>query len=162
VAEPPVVNSSPLIVLAQGGWLDLLQVAGELILIPQTVAAEVRRFDLPDVAKRAIAGTSWPAVVDSGPIPSAVRQLHIDPGEEAVLAWALAHPGTVAVIDDRRGRRAAATLNIPTIGTLGLILEAKRRAMIPAARPVVDHLLRTTNWYLSVPFREQALARVGE
>jgi predicted nucleic acid-binding protein len=100
--------------------------------------------------------------VDSGPIPSAVKQLRIDPGEEAVLAWALAHPGTLTIIDDRRGRRAAASLNIPTIGTFGLILEAKRRAIIPAARPVVERLLHTTSWYLSVPFREAALARVGE
>jgi predicted nucleic acid-binding protein len=65
-------------------------------------------------------------------------------------------------MDDRRGRRAAATIGVPVIGTLGLILVAKRQGVIGAARPVVEHLLRTTDWYLSVSFREQALARVGE
>jgi predicted nucleic acid-binding protein len=106
--------------------------------------------------------TSWLEVVDIGPVTQAITTLVLDRGEEAVLSWALAHPGTVAIMDDRRGRRAAATIGVPVIGTLGLILAAKRRGVIGSARPVVEHLLRTTDWYLSASFREQALARVGE
>jgi predicted nucleic acid-binding protein len=162
VADPPIANTSPLIVLAQGGRLDLLRVAGEQILIPRAVEREVRRFDLPDATKKVIVETPWLKVVDSGPVPPIISGLGLDHGEEAVLAWALAHSGTLAIIDDRRGRRAATAIGVPVVGTLGLILEAKRRAIIPAARPVVEHLLRTTDWYLSASFREQALARVGE
>jgi predicted nucleic acid-binding protein len=32
-------------------------------------------------------------------------------------------------------------LNIPVIGMLGMVLAAKRRSWIPAAKPVIDRLL---------------------
>ena len=102
-------------------------------------------------------------MVEPQSIPDSVRQHGLDPGDEAGLAWALAHPGTAAIIDDRRGRRVASVLGIPVVGTLGLIIEAKRRGTIPAARPVVDQLLlRTTDWYLDARVREHALRGIGE
>jgi predicted nucleic acid-binding protein len=91
-----------------------------------------------------------------------VRRYRLDAGEEAVIAWALSRPGTLAILDDERGRRAAMALGIPVIGTLGVVLNAKRLGVIEAARPVVDHLLSATGWYLSRTVRDVALARVGE
>ena len=41
-------------------------------------------------------------------------------GESTVLAWALAHPGARAIIDDLHGRRCAEALGIPLRGTVGL------------------------------------------
>lgn len=162
MSEPPVVDASPLIVLAQAERFDLLRVAGDRILVPRPVALEVLRPGSPDAAAAAIRSSPWITVVDAGSPPDAVRQQRLDPGEEAVLTWALAHPGTAAIIDDRRGRRAAAALGIPVIGLLGIILDAKRVGMIPAARPVVEHLLTTTDWYISAELVERVLARVGE
>lgn len=144
VAEPPAADASPLIILAQGGWLDLLRVAGERILVPRAVAREVRRAGVADAAAQALDSTAWLEIVDVGPVPARLRQYYLDPGEEAVLTWALAHPGTAAIIDEHRGRQVAHALGLPVVGTLGLIIEAKLRGMIPAARPVIEHLLRTT------------------
>jgi predicted nucleic acid-binding protein len=42
MAEPPVVNASPLLILARAGRLDLLQLLGDRILVPEAVATEVR------------------------------------------------------------------------------------------------------------------------
>ena len=43
-----------------------------------------------------------------------------------MLAWAHAHPGAEAIIDDLAGRRCAAAFSIPVRGTLGLALIAKQ------------------------------------
>jgi len=42
--EPPVVNASPLILLAQAGLMDLLKLAGEPVLVP--VAERLRATGL--------------------------------------------------------------------------------------------------------------------
>ena len=47
-----------------------------------------------------------------------------------------------AVIDDLAVRKSAASLGIPVTGTLGIVLRARRQGIIPAARPVVEDLLR--------------------
>ena len=161
VAEAPVVDASPFIVLAQGSRLDLLRLAGEQIVMTRPVEQEVRRGP-GDATVAALDSAAWIRVVESGPAPAELQEHRRDPGEAAVVTWALAHPGAIALLDDRRGRRAARTLGIPVLGTLGLVLDAKRRGAIPAARPVIEQLLRATGWYLSPAVIETALTRVGE
>lgn len=58
-------------------------------------------------------------------------------------------------------RRCATTLGIPVRGTLGLVLTAKQRGTIGAARPVLEQL-RLHGMYLSDRVMERALALVGE
>lgn len=78
-----------------------------------------------------------------------------------MLAWAHSHPGTEAIVDDLAARRCAASLGIPVRGTLGLVLMAKRRGIIPAARPIVEQL-RQAGMYLSDRVIQQALILVEE
>jgi len=82
-------------------------------------------------------------------------------GESSVLAWAHAHPGTEVIIDDLSGRRCAASLGIPVRGTLGLVLAAKKRGIIPMARPVLESL-RQSGMYLSQRVMDRALLLVDE
>jgi predicted nucleic acid-binding protein len=88
-------------------------------------------------------------------------QWGLGPGESAVLTDSLGLPGSRAVIDDLAGRKCAASLGIPVIGTLGIVLRARRQGIIPAARPVVEDLLRG-GMFLSRPLLDRALALVGE
>jgi predicted nucleic acid-binding protein len=82
-------------------------------------------------------------------------------GESSVLALANQHHGTEAIIDDLAGRKCAASLNIPVRGTLGIVLIAKKRNLIPKARPVIEDML-TAGLYLSRKVVDEALKRVGE
>lgn len=158
----PVVNASPFIVLALSGRLDLLRLDSTGIIIPRRVHDEVTDRSPPDAAAESMRTVPWIEVVEVGRAPAAVRAHRLDRGEEEVLTWALAHPGTLAVLDDRRGRRAAMILGVPFTGTLGLVLDAKRRGAIDAARPVIEDILRRTGWRLSPSLVEAALAEVGE
>jgi predicted nucleic acid-binding protein len=66
-----------------------------------------------------------------------------------------------AIIDDLAGRRCAALLGIPVRGTLGIVLTAKQRGVIPAARPVLECLIQS-GLYLSRRILDTGLQRVGE
>lgn len=52
-------------------------------------------------------------------------------------------------------------VGIPVRGTLGLVLAAKQRGDIPAARPILEKL-RQSGMYLSDRVVNEALALVGE
>jgi predicted nucleic acid-binding protein len=104
---------------------------------------------------------SWLHQVDDVAIPAEIRVWDLGAGETAVLASAKATPGSIAIIEDLQGRRCAASLSIRVIGTLGVVLAARRRDVIPAARPVVDELVRT-GMHLARRVVADALALVGE
>jgi predicted nucleic acid-binding protein len=161
VAERPAVNASPLILLARGGLLDLLRLAGDEVVVPTRVATEIQRRGPDDPTVRALTNTSWLVRLETPPVPALIQAWDLGAGESSVLAWAHAYPGTEAIVDDLPARRCAAALGIPVRGTLGLVLTAKRRGVIPAARPIVEQL-RRTGMYLSEHIVHQALALVGE
>jgi predicted nucleic acid-binding protein len=161
LAERPAVNASPLIFLARAGLLEFLQLAGPEIVVPSAVADEIRREGPNDPAARALEATAWLKVVEAPPLPPVVQGWDLGAGESAVLAWAHAHPGTLAIVDDLAGRRCAAALRIPVRGTLGLVLIAKQRGKIKAARPVLESM-RASGMYLSEAALNRALALVGE
>jgi predicted nucleic acid-binding protein len=161
VGEPAVTNASPLIFLARGGYLDLLQLTGDRVLVPMPVAREIRARGSHDVTARALEETPWLKVVDPPEVPSFIQAWDLGPGESAVLAWAHAHAGCEAIIDDLAARRCAITFGIPLRGTLGLVLLAKRRGRFPLARPILEEL-RRGGMYLSDRTLDQALALIGE
>lgn len=109
--EWPVVNASPLIVLARAGRLDLLRLLAERVLVPSEVVDEVRVHS--DEAARAVADQKWLEQVQAAPIPEVIKAWDLGRGESAVLSWALAHPGTVAVVDDYAPGPARRCLGLP-------------------------------------------------
>jgi predicted nucleic acid-binding protein len=158
---PPVIDTSPLIFLTTGNYLHLLQMLYPKVCVPQMVAKEVRQYGEADPAYQSIQAADWLIEVDTPAIPQSVQDCGLDPGESAVLAWAKQHSGTEAILDDLASRRCAQRLGIPVRGTLGLVLVAKQRGHIPAARPVIANL-KQAGMYLSDRVINQALALVGE
>jgi len=161
VTEPPVVNASPLIYLGYAGLIPLLQGAGSPVLVTETVAEEIRRRGLRDPTVQILSAVSWLKEVKPVVERPEVTLWDLGAGETSVLSWALQHPGCMAILDDRAARRCAQALGIPLIGTLGLVLRAKRQGQIAAARPILRKL-REVGMYLSDRIVEQALRLVGE
>lgn len=161
MTEPPVVNASPLIYLAHAGFLDLLQTLGPVLLVPQPVAEEILRRGPGDPTARALNSLPWLRLVEPPDIPAKILDWDLGPGEASVLSWAFRYSGTLAVLDDLAGRRCAETLEISLIGTLGIVLKAKRTGRISAARPVMKRLIEV-GMYLSDGVLNKALSLVGE
>ncbi len=160
MADDAVVNASPLIYLTGAGQIGLLRLAATQVLVPEAVGEEVGRWGEDDPVARTLATTSWLKRVRNPEAHALIQAWDLGPGETAVLSLALATK-SLAIVDDLAARRCAATLGIPVRGTLGLVLTAKRRGAIPAARPLLDEM-REAGMYLSVALMNQALTLVGE
>jgi predicted nucleic acid-binding protein len=159
LAEAPAVDASPLIYLARTGNLFILKALAPAFLIPEPVLDEIRAKD--DAVLADVRAAPWLSAVPPPSIPQTLLAWDLGKGEASVLAWALSRPGTIAVLDDQRARSYAQWHGIPVIGTLGIVLGAKRQGMVPLARPIVQALI-AGGMYLSKAVADKALALVGE
>jgi len=144
VALLRVVNASPLILLGKIRQLAFLHEGGREVIVPTAVFEEVedpnRPGDLPgwNPSGRPIGR------VDNVPVPPEVLRFALDPGESMVLAVALARQAVgddvEVVLDEKKGRNAARSLDLPLVGTAGLLLRAKSDGRIASVAPWLDEL----------------------
>ena len=138
MAEQWVVNASPLIVLAKIGMLDLLGQLADEVVVPRAVVQEILAGPEDDPARVFLSSAPLP-VVDE-PAHPIILGWDLGKGETAVLSYAFMHAEWKVVIDDGAARRCARALGIPMIGTLGIILRARKLGYIPAAAPLLRAL----------------------
>ena len=152
-----VANASPLITLAKVGALALLAPPGRQLIVPEAVAAEVRAGPASDPARLALeagfAHALEPAEHDAG-----VLEWGLGAGESMVIAVARRR-GAVAILDDAEARGAARVLGVRVIGTLGVVLLARREGRIESAAAVM-RALQAAGLRLDPVLLREALARV--
>ncbi len=155
-----MVDASPLIHLARTRNIHLLTTLGPAIVVPAPVYAEVLAKTSDETA-RIVRETPWLNRVPGPAVSPQVLRWDLGAGESAVLTWAQDHPGSLAILDDAKARRMAQASHLPVIGTLGIVLRAKRRGLIPLARPIIENLI-AHGMYLSAPVVRESLALVDE
>lgn len=160
MAETWVVNASPLIVLGKAGRLALIDELCDAAFLPDAVATEILAGPADDPARLSVTA-GWGRRVSPRQIPASLVEWGLGAGETAVLAVAMEHMPCTALLDDAAGRSAARTLGIPVLGTLGLIVRAKVRGLVPSAARVFDDL-RQAGLYLDDSIIEAALRHIGE
>lgn len=71
-----------------------------------------------------------------------IEQLKVtlDPGEASAITLALETENSVLIIDEKKGRKVAAILNIAIIGTLKVLLIAKNRGFIVSVKEIVNEM----------------------
>ena len=82
-------------------------------------------------------------------------------GEGQVLTLALKSINSGAVLDDLQARKCARLFEIPLIGSLGLIVAAKRRGVLPAVKPAFDQI-KALGLYIAPKIIDQVLLSIGE
>ena len=96
-----------------------------------------------------------------GPVESAVAAWDLGRGESRVLSYGLRHDEWTAVVDDGSARRCAKGLDISVVGTLGVLVVAKRIGPLETVRPAVEALERA-GLHVSQDLIDHVLRVVGE
>jgi predicted nucleic acid-binding protein len=149
-----VSNASPLIALARIQQLDLLAAIFESVLIPPAVAHEIAP-SIPVLP-------TWLRIQAPNVLPPAsLLRRRLGDGEWEALALAVELKADWIILDDLPARRSAEASGLHVIGTLGLLLEAKRVGHIRTIRAELDKLLETS-FFLSPQLYDQLLIIAGE
>jgi predicted nucleic acid-binding protein len=159
-SESWVVNASPLILLGKIGQLGLLEALAPLTSVPEAVVEELAAGAGPDPEDGLTFAWAKARTVPDVAVPQSIAGWDLGAGESQVLAHCLVGAKR-AVLDDGEARAAARVHGVRLIGTLGVILRARRAKVIAAARPVIEQL-RERGAYLADDLVEAALRRVGE
>lgn len=149
--SPIVADSSVVIAYHEIGILGLLQTLFQEILVPPAVAQEVR----PSLGVL----PSWMNEVRPTHIHEAVQRLDI--GEREALSLALEFPVSTVLVDDLPARRVAERLQVPIIGSVGILLIAKEQRQIELVGPYMN-AMRATSLYLADRVYQGILRAAGE
>lgn len=101
------------------------------------------------------------AIKDGTPELVTAFGLQVDQGEAEALAIAIQTPGATLLMDDARGRTVAKAAGLKTIGTLGILILARRSGHLANLKPAIQEL-KNAGWYISDKWVEAALNAVGE
>jgi len=68
----------------------------------------------------------------------------------------------MVLIDERRARAVATRLGLNGVGVLGVLVEAKPKALISQLKPILDDLITRAGFWVSAQLYERVLQAVGE
>jgi predicted nucleic acid-binding protein len=153
-----VCDAGPLIALGRLDLLGLLPRLFRQAYVPEAVLAEcVARPALLDAQRIRSACDSGQLIVRAA-TPIAARSLGI--GERSAIGAAL-EISAALLADDRAARRQALALGIIVIGSLGVLVQARRSNLLPQVAPLIE-VLRSSGYRLSDDAARAALTAAGE
>jgi len=157
-----VADSGPLIALARLDLLRLLPSQFDGALVPDVVLSECT-VQIHRPGARAILAAKEAGTLQAAPVPDVERfaAAHLlDPGEAAALLLARER-SCPALVDERRGRRVAARLGIPLVGTVGVLLAARKAGEVAALAPLLE-AMTAFGYRLPPDLVREALRRAQE
>jgi predicted nucleic acid-binding protein len=155
------MNASPIICMMKAGIIEVLPALFKDIVVPQEVKREILVRGRTDLKGEVLASYQWIRLVNDIVVAPQVASWDLGQGESAVISFALDNPDFWTVIDDREARRCATALHCRHTGTLGIIVLAKRRGIIPSIRGYIERLKEAGLW-LSDELVDQVCRKSGE
>ena len=154
-----IADSSALVALSVCDSLNLLDALFGEVKVPQAVFDEVSVNHKPEsaVLERYLQGKV--ELVDTEKY--VYLDAYADAGETEAMLLYKQMSADWLLIDDKRGRKIAAVNHINTIGSLGVLLSAKKRGLISAVKPKIDQIAGS-NVYISQTLRQIVLDIAGE
>ena len=157
-----VINAGPLIALSLIDRLHLLPGLFAECWVPQTVFDEVTVAGFGKPGATSLQNADWLERVRIIPTPDPLLVMELDAGEAEVITLARLLSPSIAIIDERRGRRIAQQVyGLPVKGTAGILVEAKRRGLIAEVRTSLL-ALRSAGYFLAGSVVDAACEAAGE
>lgn len=150
MTEQAITNSTCLIALERIGQLELLPRVFATVFAPPEVQAELGRR--PEWLT--VEGVRDAAVV-------AALRTQLDDGEASAIALAMELGDVIVILDDKKARRIARQIGLKILGTIGVLLRAKRRGVIAAIHPMLT-ALQETGFRMTAGLYGEALRLAGE
>jgi len=154
-------DTTPLLYLHRIDRLDLLRDWFRGVVVPRAVEAELA--EIRRRGKRAPDLGEFPWISVRSVDPSSCQSMPpgLGPGECDVLTLGLMSRGSLLVMDDARAREHASSVGLQVVGTLGVLVRAKREGLVTALTPLIDRLQQEGFW-LDPRTEREILALVGE
>jgi uncharacterized protein len=161
-----ISNSSVLIALSSIQQLPILvQRFPDGIVIPQAVWYEVVETGVGRAGAIEVAAglNTWLTVqeVQNKTLVSLLQQ-DLDQGEAEAIALLLEQSSEALLLDEKKARQVARRMAIPVLGTLGLLIWAKRQGIIINLQDQLEALRTVAKFRLSQQVYQEALRQVGE
>lgn len=137
-----VSNTSPLILLLQINKLDLLRKLFGKILISKEVFNEIKdksqKKHLLDEIKK-----GWIKKI----FAPKLNVLHnLDSGEASSISLALQFNKSLLIVDDKKARDFALSVGLEIIGTIGVLILAKKLKLISGTKEIFNQLINNKLW----------------
>lgn len=160
-----ISDTSVITNLAAIQQLRLLPQLYNQVILPQAVYRELVEIDPPVPGTLEVQSAPWfefRQVVNRSIVDRLRQEVRLDAGESEAIALALELNADLLLIDERRGRAEADRLGLRITGLLGIFVEAKRRNLIAAVKPLMDAVIATSEFRVSSALYEQILKMVDE
>ena len=142
-----VADTGPIIALSMVDHLYLLRHLSQRTLIPEIVHREILQGGQAAAGLQVYHQASWIEVhaLHTPQDPSLVTLL--DNGEVSVIQLAQEHQADCVLIDERKARKIARTVyNLHVIGTLRILLDAKKHGLIERIKEVTLNMQNSGYW----------------
>jgi uncharacterized protein len=157
-----VCNSGPLIALGLLSRLDLLKSLFDEVLVPEAVQKEIEQGGIRSSGLEAFRHADWIRIVSLKEKRDVLLESLLDSGEAAVISLAREQNAALVLIDERKARKIARDIyGLQTIGTARILVEAKRKNLLPEIASHFQKLLAEGYW-IHDSIVQTALREAGE
>ncbi len=141
-----IVNTSPWISLSICGQISLLEKLYHDVYIPTGVRDEIVAGGREGIGIHELERSVWLKIERVQDVEK-IRLLHeLERGEAEVIILAIEKKINWVMLDEKVARMQAKILGLNVIGTLGLLLKAKKKGLLNSIKPMVHQLLNSGIW----------------